>query len=170
MSDEFWFILNVLGTIASIGSAVWAWISAKRARFDVTEARRVQATITRDRDVRRTSDLLAKCNAAISAMRPYGPTAPLDSARGVTFVQQDAKKVEDFLVLLSIHHRDVGHPAAVIQEMATQLHCLLTYFSSDEQRRMAVGGQILTLLTSLASRLQNRQNVLDDTIYPSIQD
>lgn len=86
-------ILTAIGTAVSIASAVWSWLSARRAR---SERQLVTRQLAKHRNIADFSRVSGECRAAFQAFTKYAFGSKPSGRSGVDF-SHDARVITDLL-------------------------------------------------------------------------
>ncbi|MCT2413386.1 hypothetical protein MNU23_17035 [Pseudomonas aeruginosa] len=93
-------ILTFIGTVASIGSAIWAFIEARKAAGSATEAQRIQHELIERRKLVEASQIHSETTRILGRVAVIGPSCNRESMRGVKHYDI-AKEVEEYSRFLS---------------------------------------------------------------------
>lgn len=93
MTIEKW--ISVLGGLASIGAALWAWIEAKKASRSATLAETVKNEIIERRKIVEISQVHAETSRILKTVSRVGPSCNSTLIRGVNCAAI-AKDVEEY--------------------------------------------------------------------------
>ena len=88
-------ILSILGSIASIGGAVWAYRQARRSKKYATEARRFRDDIINRRELVEVSQVYTETKRILHVVSRVGPTCTADSIKGIDCAGI-AREVEEY--------------------------------------------------------------------------
>lgn len=92
-SIEKW--ISVLGSIASIGAAIWAWIEANKASKSATKAETVKNEIVDRRKLIEVSQVHAETSRILKTVSKVGPSCNSTTLRGVSCAGI-AREVEEY--------------------------------------------------------------------------
>ncbi|WP_086930579.1 hypothetical protein [Agarilytica rhodophyticola] len=92
-SIEKW--VSVLGSIASIGAAIWAWVEASKASTSAKKAEIVKNEIVDRRKLAEVSQVHAETSRVLKTVSKVGPSCNPTMLRGVNCAGI-AKEVEEF--------------------------------------------------------------------------
>jgi len=95
---ESW--LSVLGAIASIGGAIWAYVQARRARTFAEQAKAVRDELVERRKVIEISQVYIETTRILRCVSNVGPTCTPTSIKTVK-CHEIAKEVEEYTRLLN---------------------------------------------------------------------
>ena len=93
-------ILSVLGSIASIGAAVWAFVLAGNSKKYATEAQAVRDEMVDRRHIVEISNIHSETNRILRTVSKVGPTCNEISIKGVKCIEI-AKDVEEYARLIN---------------------------------------------------------------------
>lgn len=91
--------LSVLGSIASIGAAIWAFIEAKNARRAADKAETVRGELIDRRKLVEVSQLLTETRRVMQSVSRVGPACTEKKIKGVD-CSEIAREVEEYCRLL----------------------------------------------------------------------
>jgi hypothetical protein len=91
--------LSVLGSIASIGAAIWAFIEAKKARRAADKAETVRGELIDRRKLVEVSQLLTETRRVMQSVSRVGPACTEKKIKGVD-CSEIAREVEEYCRLL----------------------------------------------------------------------
>ncbi len=92
-SIETW--ISVLGSIASIGAAIWAWVEAGKASKSATKAEAVKDEFVDRRELVEVSQVYAETRSILNTVSKVGPACNSEMLRGVNCADI-AKEVEKY--------------------------------------------------------------------------
>jgi hypothetical protein len=92
--------LSILGSLASIGAAVWAFIEARKAARAATDAAAMRDEIVQRRRVIEVSQVHADTKRILSVASEVGPSTNVKLLRGVD-TAKIAKQIEEYTRSLS---------------------------------------------------------------------
>lgn len=97
-------ILSIIGSIASIGSAIWAYLEAKSARKSASRAEKIKTELIKRREIIEVSSVHREVTRILQVVSKVGPSCTRTTLRGV---KNDAiaKDVEEFSRFLNEHSR-----------------------------------------------------------------
>ena len=113
--------LSVLGSIASIGAAIWAFVEAKRSRKAAQKAEQVRSEMIDRRKLVEVSQLLAETRRVMQSVSRAGPACTERKLKGVD-CSEIARDVEQYSRLLGEQEM---HFFADFQNHARQLRAAL---------------------------------------------
>lgn len=87
--------LSVLGSIASIGAAIWAFIEAKKARRAADKAETVRGELIDRRKLVEVSQLLTETRRVMQSVSRVGPACTEKKIKGVD-CSEIAREVEEY--------------------------------------------------------------------------
>lgn len=90
---ETW--LSIIGSIASIGGAIWAFYEAKQASKSASKAEMVRDEVIRRRKMLEVSQVHAETNRILNVVSKVGPSCNSTLLRGVNS-SDIAKEVEEY--------------------------------------------------------------------------
>lgn len=108
--------LSILGSIASIGAAIWAFIEARKARNAATRAEMVRAEMIDRRKLVEVSQVLAETRHVMQVVSRVGPACTERKLKGVD-CSEIAREVEQYGRLLN----EQGMHFAALRNHALQL-------------------------------------------------
>jgi len=88
-------LLSILGSIASIGGAVWAYYQAVQSKKYATEARHLRDDIVNRRKLVEVSQVYSETKRILNVVSRIGPTCTADSIKGIDCAGI-AKEVEEY--------------------------------------------------------------------------
>lgn len=88
-------LLSVLGSVASIGAAIWAFIEARKAAESASKAIKVRNEMIDRRKLVEVSKVHAQTDRILSAVSKIGPSCNVKKLKGVDF-HGIAKEVEEY--------------------------------------------------------------------------
>lgn len=93
-------ILSVIGSVASIGAAIWAFMEARKARNAATRAELVRAEMIDRRKLVEVSQILAETRRVMQSISRVGPACTERKLKGVD-CSEIAREVQEYARLLS---------------------------------------------------------------------
>lgn len=78
---ETW--ISVIGSIASIGAAIWAWVQADQASSSASKAERVKNEIIERRKIIEVSQVYTETSRILKVISKVGPSSNASTLRGV---------------------------------------------------------------------------------------
>lgn len=101
-------LLTILGSIASIGAAIWAWIQAGEASKSATKAENVKNEIIERRKIVEVSHVYAETSRILKIVSKVGPSSNSSTLRGVncSHIASDVTEYSSFLNEHSSHFSD----------------------------------------------------------------
>jgi len=87
--------LSILGSVASVGAAIWAFIEARNASRDATKAEAVKNELIQRRTMVEVSHVYAESSRILKLASQVGPTCTKKSTRGLD-VSSIAKSIEEY--------------------------------------------------------------------------
>ena len=160
-------VFTIIGTIASIVGAFVAVKYAKNSKESAKEAKKVRDQLIGQRKTSELSKVQVYLKKAQNAMVKYGPASTPALLRGV-HADQDAREVQDFLLLLKEHRAFFGssnpNDADVLCET---LNPLLGEFvaEKDTSKRTQMGGEILSHINNFTPNVKKVLDTRKDKIY-----
>lgn len=109
--------LSVLGSVASIGAAIWAYIEAKSASRYASKAEAVRDEIIQRRSLVEVSQVYTESSRILKLVSQIGPTCTKTSVRGLN-VGGIAQSVEEYSRFLNEHS---AHFNQLFQNVAQNL-------------------------------------------------
>lgn len=94
--------LSVLGSIASIGAAIWSFVEARKSRDSATKAERVRSEMIERRKLVDVSQLLAETRRILQTVSRVGPACTERKLKGID-CSEIARDVEQYSRLLGEH-------------------------------------------------------------------
>ncbi|HCE9325934.1 TPA: hypothetical protein NH024_001109 [Pseudomonas aeruginosa] len=82
VQDFFWW-LGVVSSIASIGSAIWAWKEAKDSAKAATKAEQIHSRMINHRHIAEANQVLFATRSALQSVSAIGPSCALRHMRGL---------------------------------------------------------------------------------------
>ena len=113
--------LSVLGSIASIGAAIWSYIEAKKASKAATKAEQVRSEMIDRRKLVEVSQLLVETRRVLQSVSRVGPACTERKLKGID-CSEIARDVEQYSRLLGEHEI---HFYVAFQNQARQLRAAL---------------------------------------------
>ncbi len=94
---ESW--ISIIGSLASIGGAVWAWFQAVQASKSATKAEKVKSEIIERRKLIEVSQVYTETNRILNVVSKVGPSCNPSTLRGVncSHIAADVAKYSRFL-------------------------------------------------------------------------
>ncbi|MFQ2271203.1 hypothetical protein [Aeromonas enteropelogenes] len=104
MSDEtnLETIVSVVGSIASIGGAIWAFVEADKAAKSVTKAESVRDEIVNRRELIEVSKVHSETTRILKVASRVGPSSDLRRLTGFN-APEIASEIEEYVRFLSEH-------------------------------------------------------------------
>lgn len=99
--NAVWWI-GVIGSVASIGSAVWAFLEARKARDAASEAERVRDEIVQRRRIIEASGVHRETQRVLTVLSKVGPSSDPIRSKGIRSSDL-ADEVRTYLLLLNEH-------------------------------------------------------------------
>lgn len=90
---ETW--ISVIGSIASIGAAIWAWVEARKSFQSATQAESVKNEIINRRKIVEVSQVYAETSRILTTVSKVGPSCNSGMLRGINCASI-AKEVEEY--------------------------------------------------------------------------
>ncbi len=92
-------LLSILGSIASIGGAYYAYRQARRSRKYATEAQNLRDELINRRKLIEVSQVHSETNRILKVVSKVGPTSTVTSIKGinVTSISQDVEEYSRYL-------------------------------------------------------------------------
>lgn len=109
--------LSILGSAASVGAAIWAFIEARNASRDATKAEAVKNELIQRRTIVEVSHVYAESSRILKLASQVGPTCTKKGIRGLD-VPGIAKSIEEYSRFLNEHS---GHFNQLFQNTANSL-------------------------------------------------
>ncbi len=94
--------LSILGSVASIGAAIWAYIEAKSASRHASKAEAIRDELIQRRSMVEVSQVHAESSRILKLVSQVGPTCTKTSVRGLK-VGGIAQSVEEYSRFLNEH-------------------------------------------------------------------
>lgn len=113
--------LSILGSIASIGAAIWSYIEAKRSREAASRAEQVRSEMIDRRKLVEVSQLLVETRRVLQSVSRVGPACTERKLKGID-CSEIARDVEQYSRLLGEHET---HFFMTFQNQAKQLRAAL---------------------------------------------
>lgn len=158
-------IIAIIGAIASIIGAYFAFWQASKAKDSASEAKRARSQLIDNRKASELTIIQASCKTALNSTKKYALITPyLDGASPVN----DSKDVQDFIFLLKEHRAYFGNKNPnEADEFCNALTPLLENFSksSSPDEYQIYGKQIVTHLSSITATIKKRLDSKRDKIY-----
>ena len=88
-------LLSILGSVASIGAAIWAFVEAGKAAESASQAVEVRNEMIDRRRLVEVSKVHAKTDRILSVVSKIGPSCNIKKLKGVDF-HEIAKEVEEY--------------------------------------------------------------------------
>lgn len=145
-------IITVVGTLASVASAIFAWRQAETARDSANKAEEIRTQLISHRKTSELSELKVALGKAQTAMTKYGPASAKSSLQGVNQAR-DASDVQDFLLSLkenrNLFQRNGINSADIL---CTRLYELIATFSSatTSSNKKEAGTELLEAINSFS--------------------
>lgn len=154
--------LSILGSLASIGAAIWAFIEAKKAARAATRAAAMRDEIIHRRGLIEVSQVYADTKRILAVAAEVGPTTNAKLLRGVD-TSNTARQIEEYARLLleqSSHFSDLfGNEARTLCERLRPDIESLAEATTPEQKK-AAGKSIYYCISAfmpIAKRLADGQ-------------
>ncbi len=92
--------LSILGSVASIGAAIWAYIEAKSASRHASDAEKFRDELIRRRSMVEVAQVHAETNSILKLVSRVGPTCTMANVRGfdVNYIAQSVQEYSRFLI------------------------------------------------------------------------
>lgn len=94
--------LSILGSVASIGAAIWAYVEAKNAARHASKAEMLRNEVIQRRAIVEVSQVYAESSRILKLVSQVGPTCTRASVRGLS-VCSIAQGVEEYSRFLNEH-------------------------------------------------------------------
>ena len=104
--EEIAWWIGLIGSIASIGAAIWAFVEARKARSSASDAEKIRNELVSRRNLVEVADIYKEANRVISALTAVGPSASVNSVRGLDCARISTQALE-FVTLLSTHREQL---------------------------------------------------------------
>jgi hypothetical protein len=107
--------ISIIGSVASIGSAIWAFIEAKKAKNAASEIKKYRSEIETRIESSSLQRIYEEIKRILYKVSSFGPSSNATSVRGKN-AQDVAKEVEEFARILlesSVHFRDFYSKEAI---------------------------------------------------------
>ncbi|MGR6863420.1 hypothetical protein ACU5EH_25485 [Aliivibrio salmonicida] len=88
-------VISVIGSVASIGAAIWAFIEANKASKSATKAEKVKGELVERRKLVEVSQIHAETSRILKTVSTVGPSCNASLLRGVNCANI-AKEVEEY--------------------------------------------------------------------------
>lgn len=101
-------VLSVIGSIASIGGAIWALVEARKSAHSATKAQRLRDELVHRREIVEVSQVHVETKRILATVSKIGPACDPEILRGINCVEI-AHQVEEyvrFIVEQSSHFDD----------------------------------------------------------------
>lgn len=132
--------LSVLGSIASIGAAFWAFVEARRARSSAMQAERVRSEMIDRRHLVEVSQLLPETRRILQSVSRVGPASTDKKLKGVD-CSEIAREVDEYSRLIGeMEAHFVVHFQNKARELRGELRPLISALadaSSFDQKKAA---------------------------------
>ena len=137
-------ILSVLGSLASIGGAIWAFVQAGKSKQYATEAQLMRDEIIARRHMVEMSDIHAETKRILRTVSKVGPTCNETFIRGIRCTDI-AREVEEFSRLIneqSSHFNEMFKNRAreLCDELRTDIEALSE--AKDFEQKKCAGKRI----------------------------
>jgi len=103
--DTAWWI-GLIGSVASIGAAIWAFIEARKASGSASAAEKIRLELINRRKLVEASQFYREANRAISSLTAVGPTSSASSVRGIDCSRISTQALE-FITFLNTHREEL---------------------------------------------------------------
>lgn len=113
--------LSIIGSVASIGGAAWAFYQAKEAEGFAKKAESIKNEIVQHRVIVEVSQVYQESSRILKVISQVGPTCTKKSVRGLD-VTSIAKSIEEYARFINEHS---GHFNEKLRNAATELCCNL---------------------------------------------
>ena len=161
------YIITIIGAIASIIGAGFAYWQASKAKGSADEAKSVRAQLIDHRKASELSKIQASCKKALNSMTKYGAASTASSLDGID-TQNDSFNVQEFIILTKEHRAYFGNKRVnKADEFCNALTPLLDDFAQastpDNQRKY--GKQLVTHLSSINADIKKLLDSKRETVH-----
>jgi hypothetical protein len=106
--NTVWWIA-LLGSVASIGSAVWAYVEARKAKEAVRTVQRLHNEIVTRRRIIETSGIYGETKRFLTSISRVGPSSNATISKGISGWAL-AGELREYVLFLSEHIQDFPEP------------------------------------------------------------
>lgn len=159
--------LSILGSVASIGAAIWAYIEAKSASRHASKAEAVRDELIQRRSMVEVSQVHAESSRILKLVSQVGPTCTKTSVRGLK-VDSIAQSVEEYSRFLNEHSANFNQffqnaAQALCIELTGSIEALAEATTFEDKKE--AGKKIYYLINSFLPQVKQladhkRENVL----------
>lgn len=140
--------ISVIGSVASIGAAIWAYVEAKDAKESATKAEKIKLEIIQRRKLIEASRVHTETTKALTTISKVGPSCTQSLLRGINCASL-AKEIEEYTRFIneqSSHFSDFFGNSA--KALCTSLHPLIEQLSEAKtfEQKKATGKSIYYLI------------------------
>ncbi len=118
MFDHMETFLSIVGSVASIFGAIWAWVEAKKAARSADAAERVRQELVDRRKLVEVAQIHSEIKRVLGVVAKVGPTSTPQLVRGLNCADI-AREVETFAAMLlerGSHFSDLSDHAMVMRD------------------------------------------------------
>lgn len=158
--------ISIVGSIASIFGAIWAWQEATKSKEHASKAEKFRDELVHRKNIAEVSKLHIETSRILKLVSKVGPTCTKNGVRGVKG-DEIAREVEEYTRFLnehSIHFSDFFHNNA--KELCGSLRPLLESLSeaTDFEQKKNSGKQIYDLINGFLPEIKNLSDVKNNQI------
>jgi hypothetical protein len=162
-----WWI-GLIGSVASIAAAIWAFVEAKKASEAAEEAERFRNEIVNRRRIVESSGVYRETKRILATLSKVGPSSDSIKSKGISGSNL-ADEVREFVLLLNEHRQDFPESLktsvnTLIEETKEDIRLLAeaTTFASKRTAGTSIYYKILGLVPAIKALADEKRELRSD--------